>query len=127
MPKGLSYEGSIIVVMPVRDFKKACDWYANVLGLSLNYADESIPWADFSTSAPGCSIGISPNPEGAGKSGETVTFGVADIEGHRAELEARGVTFTGPTEGIPGVVLLAPFVDLDGNPLLLAQTMMPTA
>ncbi len=125
MPGKLSYTNSIVVVMPAKDFQKSCDWYRDVLGLEMLYAIEEVPWAEFATDVPNFTIGISPNAEGAGTTGEAITFGVEDIDSHRAELESRGVQFTGPTEGIPDMVMLAPFVDLDGNPLLLAQNLMP--
>lgn len=125
MADGLKYENSIVVVMPVRDFAKGVEWYRDVLGLDVFQRNDDIPWADMATAVPGFHIGISQNPGDAGVSGEAVTLGVADIATARAELESRGVQFTGPTDGIPGIVLIAPFVDLDGNPLLLAQNFMP--
>lgn len=125
MPGAIGYTSSIVAVIPVRDFAKAVDWYQDVLGLSLNMRVDEIPWAEFATAVPNFTIGISVNPDGAGSNGETVTFGVEDIAAARTKLESRGVQFTGPTEGLEGVVSMAPFVDLDGNPHLLAQNLMP--
>lgn len=125
MAEGLKYENSIVVVMPVRDFGKAVAWYEDVLGLTVFQRNDDIPWADMATAVPGFHIGISLNPESAGVNGQAVTLGVEDIAAARAELESRGVEFTAPTDGIPEIVLIAPFVDLDGNPLLLAQNFMP--
>lgn len=125
MGEALKYENSIVVVMPVKDFDKAVTWYQDVLGLAVFQRNDDIPWADMATAVPGFHIGISLDPGAAGVTGEAVTLGVEDINTARAELESRGVQFTGPTDGIPEIVLIAPFVDLDGNPLILAQNFMP--
>lgn len=120
----IEFGPTAILSVNVRDVKKAVEWYSQKLGFGVNVLFEELPWADMATSVPGLSIGLSQAPKLAGQGGATITFEVADAAATRAQLEARGVEFRGENRVLPGMVILADFVDLDGNPMTLAQSLM---
>jgi catechol 2,3-dioxygenase-like lactoylglutathione lyase family enzyme len=103
------------VSVPTRDVERAEAWYRNVLGLSPDRRGNS----EVETSNVTLSFWT---PE---KDGEEfvpnvagIALRVADVAGVRAELEARGVEFTGETVDT-GVCHMAFFSDPDGNTLIL--------
>jgi len=120
----VAFGPTAILSVNVKDVARAVEWYTTKLGFGLNVFFEDLPWADIATNVPGFSIGLSQSPDLAGKSACAVTLAVGDAAAARAELEARGVAFTGENTVIPGRVVLAHFTDLDGNPLALAQSLM---
>lgn len=121
----IPYEPTAVLSVNVKDFKKAVEWYTTKLGFSVNFIMEEMPWADIATSVPGLSIGISQDPGFVANGGAALTFSVTDIAAARAEMESAGVEFDGDNDVIPGAVILASFHDLDGNPMMLAQSLMP--
>lgn len=126
---GLPYNGTVVAAMSVRDFRRALDWYRDVLGLETVYSfEEPMKWGEIATPVPGLTIGIGESADDVrGNSDLMLTFGVTDIDAARAALEAKGVSFEGPTNEIPGMVRLATFSDPDGNQYMLAQTLMDPA
>jgi len=122
MPTGPAYRPSVVAAITVSDFKRALAWFNDVLGFPTEYVVEGMPWGEVRTNVPGLTIGISQS-DGAGPGGAVLTFGVEDIAASRAQLEARGVAFDGPTDELPGMVKLANFHDADGNRYMLAEVL----
>lgn len=122
---GISYSGTVVAALSVRDFKRALGWYRDVLGLDTVYSfEEPMKWGEISTPVPGLTIGVGETTDDVPSNGSMMlSFGVTDIEAARAELESKGVSFAGPTQEIPGTVKLATFSDPDGNQFMLAQTL----
>lgn len=120
----LGFKPELTLSILVTDFAAARRWYTEKLGFEEMYAVEEVGWAEFQTPLAGATIGLNrldgPHP-GAGSI--TIVFGVKDIAATRAELERRGVQFEGPTNEILGMVKLATFSDLDGNQLMLAESL----
>lgn len=108
--------------MQTRDRAKATAWYQDCLGLTLLYDVAEIGWCELATETTGVNIGLS-EVESPKTGGPTPTFGVRDIDAARKRLESKSVRFDGPTLTIPGMVKLATFFDLDGNALMLSQTL----
>ncbi len=84
------------------------------------YDVEEIGWCELQTPVPGVTLGLA-DREDVAVGGVVPTFEVADLDRTRAELEARGVEFDGPSFGEEGMVKLAAFRDLDGHSLMLAE------
>jgi len=117
----------ITIAIDVTDWNAARTWYSTKLGLTETFAAEEVGWADFQGVGENISIGlnrIEPGQPHPGPGGVTITFSVNDIEAARADLEANGVEFLGPTNEIPDMVRLATFHDPDGNVMMLAQSLM---
>ncbi len=120
--QSLGYNGGLTISLPVKDIDKAIDFYQDVVGFKLQYKLDDMGWCELTTSVANVYIGISqvekPNP-----GGQTPVFGVEDIEHARSALEGKGVKFDGETLDIPGMVKLATFFDLDGNPIKLFENL----
>jgi predicted enzyme related to lactoylglutathione lyase len=121
--------GVDFVSLPTRDLAAAMDFYGDVLGLPRSSVWQR-PGADplgaeFETGTvtvtliAGEQIGI---PFQANK--VPIALQVEDVEAARAELESRGVSFTGDTID-SGVCHMANFVDPDGNALMLHHRYAP--
>lgn len=121
----VAFEPILTLAVAVTDWNASRAWYSEKLGLQEQFASEEAGWADF-VGPGGASIGLNDLRGEAhpGGGGTVITFGVADIDSARSELEAKGVQFAGPTEDIPGMVRLATFTDPDGNVMMLAQNQM---
>ena len=109
-----------------RDFKRSAKWYQDVLGFQPLYAMEEMGWGEFATHIPGVTIGLGVGEE-VPQGGAVLTFSVKDAAATRAALEGNGVQFEGPNNEIPGMVILATFLDPDGNRFMLAQTLQAPA
>ena len=113
------------VFLPVTSFKKAEEFYSGVLGLecSARYRDDF--GGEFETGSltiqliDAAKIGREFEP-----SKGAIALHVDDVAAARAELEARGVTFTGDTID-SGVCYQAIFEDQDGNTLILHHRYAP--
>jgi predicted enzyme related to lactoylglutathione lyase len=97
------------VAIPVSDLARADDFYGKTLGLARNPESSGERWVEYETG--NVTFALS-------QFGGTIAFRVADVESARAELESAGVEFAGETFD-SGVCHGAPFVDPDGNHLLL--------
>ncbi len=84
------------VLLRPSDPERSRRFYRDVLGLESTFESEF--WTTFATGA--CVLAL----HGGGKGGEgaRIVFDVADVEAARAEMEAKGATFLGPTEGRGG-------------------------
>jgi predicted enzyme related to lactoylglutathione lyase len=118
-------QGVDFFYVPVRDFEAAGRFYGEVLGLPQTAAYGSRPGGEWETGnltlqllqaeAFGLEFARSPNP---------IALRVDDVEVARAELEARGVEFSGETID-SGVCHMAHFHDPDGNALMLHHRYAP--
>ncbi len=121
----ITLKSELIISIQVTDWAASRSWYHDKLGMEEGFVVEEAGWAEFAGPL-GVVIGLSalhgePHP---GPGGCTITFGVADIDAARADLESNGVRFQGPTNELPGMVKLATFEDPDGNVLMPAQNLM---
>jgi catechol 2,3-dioxygenase-like lactoylglutathione lyase family enzyme len=66
-------------------------WYRHVLGFDLVYRLEQIAWCELKTGVARVNIGLSEVEAPGGKGGATLTFGVADIDAAKAELDRHNV------------------------------------
>lgn len=123
MDAAIKYQGGLTCAMGVSDFKRSLTWYKDVLGLSEAYRMDELGWAELNTAWKGVTLGLSQVEKVEPKGGITPTFGVANIETARRNLEGKGVKFDGPIHTIEGVVRLTTFFDPDGNKLMFAQTL----
>jgi predicted enzyme related to lactoylglutathione lyase len=123
----LGFTGELTCAISVTDFKRSARWYQDVLGFQQLYALDDMGWGEFATHIPGVTVGLGVQEEIPQEGGAVLTFSVKDAGATRAVLEAKGVRFEGPNQEIPGMVILATFLDPDGNHFMLAQTLQSPA
>jgi predicted enzyme related to lactoylglutathione lyase len=121
--------GVDFVSLPSQDLGRAIAFYADVLGLERSKvwgkSDEDALGAEFETGTVtialvlGERIGIAFQPNSV-----PVALQVEDVEAARAELESRGVEFSGDIID-SGVCFMAMFRDPDGNALMLHHRYAP--
>lgn len=116
----VKWQSTMLVQLQVADLDRSIEFYTHTLGLELESRNDAISWARIKTGIAGVTIGLGAAPGAKGSGTTSINLGISDIEGARALLESRGVTFLGPTVKIPGVVQLADFYDPDGNKIRLA-------
>ncbi len=111
--------GVDFIAVPTKDFDKAREFYANVLGLEESKRWGSMPAQEFETGNLTIAVmqsdafGLEPATHS-----HPIEFHVDDFEGAKAELESRGVEFEGePIDS--GVCHQAFFSDPDGNALAI--------
>ena len=117
----IGYDGGLTCSMGVTDMDRSIAWYRDVLGFSLLYRLEDIAWCELSTGVQRVNLGLGEREEAGGKGGATLTFGVADIEAAKAELDRHEVRQDGPIQDIPNMVRLLTFFDPDDNALMFYQ------
>ena len=138
-----SYNGTITLSSSVKDLDASIAWFRDMLGFEEIFKVAEAGWAEVATPVEGVSIGLdqtdadvedhsvreaSPQHSPAeGSGGSVPVFGVVDIDAARAELEAKGVEFSGETVELPGMVKLATFLDPDGNRYMFAQSLVEGA
>lgn len=110
----------ITIALSVKDRGRSAAWYAEHLGFSVVATVDEIGWTELETATPGVILGLGeaeqPNP------GNCVpVFGVADLDGARAALEAHDVRFDGDTITVEGMTKIATFYDPDGNALMISE------
>jgi predicted enzyme related to lactoylglutathione lyase len=113
---------SLLVQLEVGDLERSIRFYTEALGCQLTERRDDLQFAHVACGLPGLTLGLSAGRATPAVPGTVaLNFGVkGDLEVVRADLEKRGVVFTGPTRIIPGKVRLAPFEDPDGYVLRLA-------
>jgi len=121
MASSLGFDSNITAALSVSDLDKSIAWYQDVLGFELIYKLDDMGWCEFKTETKGVNVGLSTSEETKQGGGATLTFGVKDVVGARAQLEVKDVRFDGEIQTIPGMVSLATFFDPDGNQLMLAE------
>ena len=119
--------GVDFIAVPTRDFDKASEFYADVLGLERSKRWGEMPAGEFETGSLTIAImqsdafGLEFRPHG-----HPIALHVPDVEAARAELEGKGVTFAADTMD-SGVCHMAHFRDPDGNVLMLHHRYAPPA
>jgi predicted enzyme related to lactoylglutathione lyase len=113
--------------MPTRDLDSAVDFYGSTLGIPRSVYLKERNYAEFETGNLTLSVF---NPEAMGMehhaNPNAIALHVDDVAHARAELEDRGVQFTGEIFDT-GVCHMAFFTDPDGNALMLHHRYAPRA
>ena len=119
--------GVDFVGVPTRDLDTAVQFYGETLGLPRSVYLKERNYAEFETGNLTLSVynaeqmglphNVNPNP---------IAMHVDDVAQARAELEGRGVTFSGETLDT-GVCHMAFFSDPDGNAAMLHHRYAPRA
>jgi predicted enzyme related to lactoylglutathione lyase len=114
--------GNLLVQLQVLDLDRSIRFYTDVLGCRVTERRDDLQFAHADCGLPGLQLGLSAGGAQPPSAGTIVlNFSVrGDVEKARADLEKKGVVFTGPTRIIPGKVRLAGFKDPDGYSLRLA-------
>lgn len=118
----VDYVGTLLVQLRVSDLERSVAFYRDILGLKLKERNDALKWVKFYTGIEGVSIGIGEGPDVQGSGTTSINLGVASVDRARSWLESKGVTFTGETITISGVVKLADLTDPDGNHIRLAES-----
>jgi catechol 2,3-dioxygenase-like lactoylglutathione lyase family enzyme len=119
--------GVDFITVPTRDFEKAEEFYGTVLGLPCSTRWGNMPAAEFETGTLTIAVmqsdafGLEFQPHT-----HPIALHVEDVEGARAELESRGISFKGETID-SGVCHMAYFTDPDGNALMFHHRYAPRA
>lgn len=117
----ISYDGGLTCAIGVTELERSVGWYERVLGFRLLYRRDDIAWCELSTGVERVNVGLSERREAGGPGGATLTFGVADLDGAKAALDAEGVRQDGGIVEIDGLVRLLTFFDPDDNALMFYQ------
>jgi catechol 2,3-dioxygenase-like lactoylglutathione lyase family enzyme len=117
----IDYDGGLTCSMGVTSLDTSIAWYQDVLGFTLLYRVDEIAWCELSSPVARVNVGLGVSESPGGKGGSTLTFGVADIEAAKAELDLHNVRQDGPIRDIPGMVRLLTFYDPDDNALMFYQ------
>ena len=125
MPSPTTITGVDFATVFVKDYPTAVEFYGQTLGLEQSVDYGKIPGGEFETGnltlqvLDAASVGreFEPNTH-------PIAFHVEDVEGTRAELESKGVTFLADTMD-SGVCHMVPFSDPDGNVLMIHHRYAP--
>jgi catechol 2,3-dioxygenase-like lactoylglutathione lyase family enzyme len=113
------------IAVPTKDRERAASFYAGTLGLTKN-PNSTETWIEFETGNVTLAL-VTPDAIGAEFAPlpvGSVVFRVPDVAVAKAELEAKGVEFTGE-QWDSGVCHGAAFRDPDGNGLALHHRYAP--
>ena len=114
----------ITLALEVSDFERSKKFYKEVLGFRFSYEVTEIGWCEFESPTKDVIIGLSKVETLTPGGGLVPTFNVSDIAHTRSLLESKNVRFDGPTNVMPGLVMLATFYDPDGHAFMLALSLM---
>jgi predicted enzyme related to lactoylglutathione lyase len=114
------------VSIPVRDQKRALDFYTEQLGFTIitdQPFDDQQRWIELRIPKAETRVVLFTPPGHADRVGTftNVSFACADIDATYAELKARGVAFEGPPEKQPWGTY-AMFKDSEGNTFVLSTS-----
>jgi catechol 2,3-dioxygenase-like lactoylglutathione lyase family enzyme len=117
--------GVDFITVSTKDFDKARDFYANVLGLEASKKWGSMPGQEFETGNLTIAV-MQSDAFGVEHStnNSPIEFHVDDFEAAKAELAARGIEFKDDTLD-SGVCYQAFFEDPDGNTLAIHHRYAP--
>lgn len=125
MPSTGTITGVDFATVFVSNYPAAVDFYGQTLGLEQSVDYGKIPGGEFETGnltlqvLEAGAVGQEFQP-----STHPIAFHVEDVEGTRADLQSRGVSFIGDILD-SGVCHMAPFTDPDGNVLLIHHRYAP--
>lgn len=122
-PLDLKFVPELTCSINVSDYAASVKWYQEKLGFKLLYETPELGWCELDTIIPGVNVGLSQVEQVTACGSVVLTFGVQDVHHARTQLETQGVRFDGETQVVPGMVKLATFFDLDGNPFMLAESL----
>jgi predicted enzyme related to lactoylglutathione lyase len=107
------------VIYKVSDLAKAKAWYSETFDIA-PYFDEPF-YVGFNVG--GYELGLDPDvkKQGPAAGGALAYWGVADLKGTLADLEARGVTTRAKLQDVGGGILVASVEDPFGNPIGLIE------
>jgi catechol 2,3-dioxygenase-like lactoylglutathione lyase family enzyme len=103
----------------VSDMERAVAFYRDVLGLKL-LRQESATWAEFDAGGRRFALHSAGDGQPVRAGGATAVFAVGDLNRAKAELSARGVTFTHEGD-IEDYARFASFLDPEGNSVQLIE------
>jgi predicted enzyme related to lactoylglutathione lyase len=120
--RGVTFERTDFVSMPVQDMQRARTFYRDVL--CLQSPDWDAGWPEIETGNVSLCL-VDPTAMGRDFAPHTapVALRVPDVPQTKLDLEARGVQFTG--EHDTGVCKMAFFNDSEGNSLMLHRRYAP--
>jgi predicted enzyme related to lactoylglutathione lyase len=119
--------GVDFVTVPTNDLEAAVEFYGTTLGLTRSVYRPERNFAEFETGAVTLSVVVAQNfPFGYHPNPNPLALQVEDVAAARAELEGRGVEFTGDILDT-GVCHMAFFTDPDGNALMFHHRYAPRA
>ena len=121
-------QGVDFLTVPTSDLAAASEFYGETVGLRRSVYMPERNYAEFETGNLTLSV-IDPVKMGIGKlqvNRNPLALHVDDVQAARADLEARGVSFTGDVLDT-GVCHMAFFADPDGNALMLHHRYAPSA
>lgn len=110
-----------LITIRVSDIDRALRFYRDQLGLPHAYTDGT--FHEFATGGAQLALdtgGMGSGPKGPDRCPVEIHLRVEDIEAVRTTLEAKGISFAGPTEE-HSFGKFARLHDPDGNPLILFQ------
>jgi predicted enzyme related to lactoylglutathione lyase len=114
-----------VVWYNVSDLGRAKKFYGETLGLPVAMVSEEAGWAEYGyphQSHLAVNLWRGPDPMPPTLGGATATLTCDDVRGSIERLRAKGVRCE-DVEEISGMVILAGFLDPDGNRLQLAQSL----
>jgi predicted enzyme related to lactoylglutathione lyase len=112
-----------LVWIVVADFKKALQFYTEIVGLTIQNSNEEFGWAELK-GKEGAILGIaqaSAECPIAPGSNAVVTFTVDDIQKAIEELRTKDIELVGDIQEVPGHVKLQLFKDKDNNHFQYAE------
>ena len=116
--------GTDFVIVPTQDYDRASEFYGSVLGLEFAKRWGNMPAGEFETGSLTIAVmqtdafGQEFHPHHM-----PIALHVDDFEAAKAELESRGVEFSGQIDS--GVCHMGYFRDPDGNALMLHHRYAP--
>jgi catechol 2,3-dioxygenase-like lactoylglutathione lyase family enzyme len=118
-----------VVSLAVRDWKRAKEFYAEVLGWPVVFASDEYGWIEYgreNEAHVSISRWESPEPLPAGRGGTTLVLTVKDAYETTKQLRAMGVRCDDAAT-IPGMVSYGAFYDPEGNRIQFAAEAVPEA
>ncbi|MFD0586548.1 VOC family protein [Paenibacillus sp. GCM10027627] len=118
------YKPGFTIWYDVADLDRSIAFFTEKLQFELVFHDVEGGMVIVGTNTKDCTIGFSQSERVIPSTSSSV-FEVANIEKAVQDLSAKGVSFVGEIEEVPGMVKLATFVDPDGHNYMLSESLIP--